>query len=197
MVKSLLKLRAEANHEKGRKGVKDTKLWLESTTHVTLGYNAYRMTTQCTVLLLNGDRQTFDLFGKFIARDVALYVEVKTYDNVGSQAAAYEEFLGIAYSATAQSMEDGEDLNAEFMWVTTHPFSQSKWPKLATREQIEEVLNGPEKAVLGGKPIDPAILTLVSNRIWLLMLNKRQHELALTKVELAQVGTVIDRSGDF
>jgi hypothetical protein len=186
-------LRSEAAHEKGRAGVFATKAWLESTTHISLGFDAYDFPRACTVQCLNDEFQTFDLYGKFLSRKASLYVEVKSYDTVGHQPAAFQEFLAIAYSATARDFDKLGDERAEFMWVTTHPFAQSNWTKLTGRETIANAIRNDTTGLLNGEDVNEEILDLLAKRVWLLVLNERQHELALTRTELAMVQSVLDR----
>lgn len=186
-------LRSEAAHEKGRTGVFATKAWLESTTHIALSFDAYNFAPTCTVQCLNDEYQTFDLFGRFLSRKAPLYVEVKTYDTVGGQSAAFKDFLAIAYSATARDFKKLGDEHAEFMWVTTHPFAQTDWPKLTNRETIAEAVRDDTSGLLNGEDVDEEILDLLATRVWLLVLNERQHELTLTRSELAMVQSVLDR----
>lgn len=195
-------LRSEAAHEKGRKGVFDTKAWLESTTHLELNFDAYRFGQVCTVRCLDGSRQIFDLMGRVISRAVPLYVEVKTYDTRGRQDDDFDDFLTIAYSSTAALWDEG-DAKAEFMWVTTHPFAVTKWPQLTSREQILAAIEKDDRKsktegktnTLGGQPVNDTILSAVADRIWLFVLNKRQHDLVLTPRELALVESILLRKG--
>lgn len=188
-----LALRAEAAHEQGRTGVFAAKTWLESTTYLSLGLDAYRFAPGCTVTCLDDSKQTFDLRGQIYERHHELFVEVKTYTVVGGQKKAYDDFLAIAYSATAKQMEDVGDPKAEFMWVTTYPFDQGKWLSLTSRERIKKALERDQSGILGGRALDEELLTTMSDRIWLLVLNERQHELTLTPSELSSVESVLQR----
>lgn len=188
-------LREEAQ-ENGRKGVFKTKTWLESTTHIQLPFDVYGFTSQCAVTLLNDEVQAFDLYGLIHTRNVPLFVENKAYTAVGGQAKAFDEFLAIAYSSTAKEIARVSDWKAEFMWVTTHPFSLGNWSTLTTRERMATALKEDENDVLNGQPIDEALLTTVSSRIWLLVLSDRQHELTLSATELHTVqGALITTRG--
>jgi hypothetical protein len=124
-----------------------------------------------------------------------LYVENKTYTTAGNQAKDYLDFLAIAYSATAAEIARTGDPRWEFMWVTTFPFSQRKWTGLTKRAMIKEALEADQTNLLGGQPIDEGILDLVANRIWLLVLHKRQHDLTLTPKELSKIESKLNRKG--
>ena len=194
-------LRAEAAHEEGRKGVFRTKRWLESTTHIELNFDAYDWSTECTVTCLgtsaNGgpNLQTFDLKGLIFKSKSMLFVENKTYTTVGSQAKDYHDFLAIAYSATAAEIARLGDPRWEFMWVTTFPFAQKQWTKLTKRSQMKKALEQDQTGLLGGEEIDEDILDLMADRIWLLVLHKRQHDLTLTPKELSMIEAKLNRKG--
>lgn len=174
----------EAAQESGRRGVFNTKTWLESTTHIQLPFDVYSFTSQCAVTCLNDKVEAFDLYGLISTRGVPLYVENKAYTAVGNQPKSFDEFLAIAYSATAKEIQRVGDWKAEFMWVTTHPFSQTVWPTLTTRERMAQALEDDDTDIINKTKVDDALLTLVSQRIWLLVLNDRQHELTLSASEL-------------
>lgn len=185
-----LALREEAQ-ENGRKGVFKTKTWLESTTHIQLPFDVYGFTSMCTVTLLNEDVQAFDLKGIIHTRGVPLFVENKAYTATGGQAKAFDDFLAIAYSSTAKEIARVSDWKAEFMWVTTHPFSLNNWSTLTTRERMAKALKKDTTNVLNGQEVDEGLLTTVANRIWLLVLSERQHELTLSATELHTVQSAL------
>jgi hypothetical protein len=185
----------EAAQESGRAGVFDAKTWLESTTHMSLPFDVYRFTSLCTVTCLNDELRAFDLTGHIYGRNVPIYVEVKTYTTAGGQKKAFDDFLAVAYSATAKEMARLGDWKAEFMWVTTHPFAVTDWSMLTTRERVKGALERDTTGLLNDGPIDEDLVTLVAERIWLLVLNKRQHELVLSAKELSMVESVLERKG--
>jgi hypothetical protein len=194
-------LRAEAAHEEGRKGVFRTKRWLESTTHIGLDFDAYDWSNECTVTCLGKNQQggpnlqTFDLKGTIYKSKRVLFVENKTYTSVGSQGPDFQDFLAIAYSATAAEVARLGDPEWEFMWVTTFPFAQGKWAKLIKRSNIKKAVEEDTSGLLGGAPIDDDILDLLADRIWLLVIHKRQHDLTLSPKELAMVEGKLNRKG--
>jgi hypothetical protein len=121
-------------------------------------------------------------------------VEVKKYNVIGKQPVEYIEYLANAYSITARDVSREMDRKREFMWLTWHPFHQNKWSKLTSKEEIRKALAVyPE--CLGGEEIDESIIDLVSNRLWLLMLSKRQDSLFLTREELYRVQAILQRKG--
>lgn len=177
---------AEATQEKGRRGVAHTKRWLEATTFVELLFNAYEDDGMCELELLSGTK-VFDMYGYMLGPDRRpVYVENKDDTNVSRLYSAYQEFLANAYSATARRIQVAKDQKAEFMWVSTHPFNQGGWGKLATSEEVKAAL-GKHPGVLGGVAIDDELLRTVASRIWVLVMNQRQLEISLTHDEVQLV----------
>jgi len=190
-------MRAEGVQEKGRKGVFQVKRWLESTTHMEFPFDAYGFTATCTPALLNGEHKTYDLFGSHLTRRVPLYVEVKDYASASGLSDEYWEFLANSYSVSANINVQGlGPANHEFIWVTTHPFDQTNWTKLTSRERLYAAVSSKHPEVLGTHGIDESLVTNVAQRIWLLVVNSRQAELTLSAEELAKVHGVLGRKAD-
>lgn len=177
---------AEATQEKGRRGVATTKRWLEATTYVELPFNAYEDEAMCELETLAGTKR-FDMHGYLLFKKRRpVYVENKDYSSEADLYKQYLEFLAIAYSATAKRIQATSDQNAEFMWVTTHPFKAARWKKLATSEEVQIALKAhPE--VLNGAAVDDELVRTVASRIWVLVLNERQIEISLTHKEVMKV----------
>ncbi|TCK63136.1 hypothetical protein [Curtobacterium sp. PhB136] len=180
---------AEAVQEQGRRGVQMVKRWLEATTFIELQWNVYENTRYCTIPLLNGSRKRWDLAGYFLTGDrQAVFVENKDYSSAGDQPNQFREFLVNCYSATARGIRDVGEENAEFLWVTTHPFgSMTQWSKLATRETVVSALEAAleeDGDFLGGAPIDPDLAAVVAERTWVLVFNRKQARLSLERHEL-------------
>lgn len=178
---------------KGLEGALAVKRWLESSTHLELPFNAYEDEAQCTLMRLDGGKKRYDLSGFFLTgvrRPVV--VESKNYSVVGNQPSDYTEYLANAYSTTAHDMSTIGDPRRQYFWVTTHPFSQSKWPELTSHDEMERAL-AEKPEVLSGNDIDDKILRLVSSRTWLFIIPERNAELSLTSDELQLIFTVLKR----
>jgi hypothetical protein len=80
------------------------------------------------------------------------------------------------------------------MWLTTHPFSQTKWPKLRTTSEIAEALKKHPEA-LAGRDVDNDLLAKVSSRLWLIPVHDRHRELVLERKDLYMIHQVLDRKG--
>lgn len=187
---------AESVQKDGMDGVDLAQRWLESTTWIELPFNVYDNPAVCTLPRLDGKVKRYDLFGSIFTKpQKPVYVEVKNYDSVGGkQAAEYLEFLANAYSITAKDIQGGQDGRREFMWVTTHPFSLKAWAKLTSPSAIKDAL-GECPDTLDGQAVDVDLLDLVSDRLWLLVLHRRQEELMLTREELSVIEARINRKG--
>jgi hypothetical protein len=185
---------AEAEHVAGEEGVLAAKHFLESTTYVNITFTVYDDSVQTTLTGLNGVRKTFDLTGFFLGDDRRpLFVEVKNYNTVGDQASEYTKFLATAYSVTADGIARDLDRRTEFMWATWHPFSQTKWRRLTSEEEIGSALRAhPE---ISGDSVDREIVRRVAERLWLVPMHRRQDELLMTRDELLTVHRALGRKG--
>ncbi|WP_204568800.1 hypothetical protein [Clavibacter zhangzhiyongii] len=183
---------AEATQEQGRIGVAQVQRWLEATTHLELPWNVYETPEMCEVQHFGGAK-FFDMSGQFLGKNKRLvYVENKNYTSDGGQYGQFQEFLAIAYSSTAKHIQNGLDRKAEFLWVTSHPFSLTRWSKLATHTEVRKALND-HPSFLGDEPIDDDLLRTVADRIWVLVMNQRQVDISLTQEELWQVLPILKR----
>lgn len=187
---------AESVQKDGWDGVELVKRWLESTTWIETPFDAYDNAPVCTLERLDGTVKKYDLFGSVFTSPVTpLYVEVKSYTGPGGkQPAEYWQFLANAYSITARDIAKGADARREFMWVTTHPFEQTVWATLTSPDRVAAAL-GKHPEVLGGTQATPSLLATVSERLWLLVMHRRQENLMLTAQELALVEAQLNRKG--
>ena len=184
---------AEQTQEQGRSGVALAQRWLESTTFLELNWNVYDNSAMCEVEHLGGVKY-FDLAGSFLGdnrREV--FVENKNYSSDSGLYQHFQEFLAIAYSATAKVKMAGRmDRKTEFIWVTTHPFSLRRWATLASEEEVRLALAArPE--FLDGNAVDDDIVRTISARIWVLVMHEKQIDLSLTQEEVWQVLALLKR----
>lgn len=191
---------AEATQQVGKEGVTRVKEWLESTTFIELPFNVYENQNTCTVPTLH-EVKRFDLRGYILPKKKKkgkpkrpLFVESKRYSVVGNQAAEFSLFKAIAYSALAWEENELGDCGTEFMWVTSHPFDQSKWPKLTSRSSIQAALEKHPEYLGEGGNIDEDIVERLSKRLWLLVFSeKQQDQLMMSQSELYSVHKVLKR----
>lgn len=186
---------AEEAQELGRKGVLDIKRWLESTTYINVDWIIYDNQPACTVENLSDKPKRFDLMCRFLGKKKRpLIVECKAYKTVGGQAAGFDDFLATAYSSIARKLDATGDDRAEFMWVTYHPFSQTKWNSLLSKKNIRAALALPRNvALLGGKAIDEDVVDLLAERLWVLVMHRKQKKLTLSQTELSRVFAELER----
>lgn len=178
---------AESIQQRGIEGKRAAKHYLESTTRISLSWDAYENPTQCTLLMLDNSRQRFDLKGRFFESKHEVFVEVKYYSAQGAQTAAFNMFLAQAYSATAREWQQLGDPEFEFFWVTWHPFgTMTNWSKLESEDQITAAL-ADHPALLAGQEINAEVLRTVACRIWLLVLHRKQKELTPSPAEIGEI----------
>jgi len=74
------------------------------------------------------------------------------------------------------------DAEREYMWITWHPFSQSKWANLKSPDEIREAVKAhPE--VLNGADIDEDIVRKVAESLWLILLPDRERYSEPSRIE--------------
>jgi len=186
---------AESAHMKGLEGVKEAQQYLESTTFISLPWNAYENANQTTFLRLDRKKKRYDLAGHFLGpRRQPLAVENKSYSAVGRQPEDYTEYLANAYSITARECQEGIDSEREYMWLTTYPFAQAKWLRLRSSSEIAGALAKHPEA-LDGRAVDNELLDMVASRLWLIPLHDRHKELVLDRKELYKIHEALERKG--
>jgi hypothetical protein len=178
---------AESIQQRGIEGKNAAKHYLESTTRISLSWNAYEDPFPCTLLMLDGSHQRFDMRGRFFESRHEVFVEVKYYGAAGNQSAAFDLFLAQAYSATAKQWQELTDPKYHFFWVTWHPFGTvTNWSKLESEEQIKAALTT-HSSLLSGQAINPEVLRTVAGRIWLLVLHRKYKELTPAPGEIGRI----------
>lgn len=184
---------AESIQQKGVDGAEAAKLYLESTTRITVPWNAYKHPHQCTVQLLDATHKRFDRAGHFLESGNRVFVEVKNVTTAGNQTQQFDEFLATAYSATARQWQELGDPKWEFFWVTWHPFGTlTEWSQLESPERIEAALaKHPE--VLNKQDVIPKVVATLAPRVWLLLLHPRQEHLMPTRAELKAILLNLER----
>lgn len=193
---------AEAAHEIGREGVMRVKQFLESTTYLNVPWTAYDHESMCKLQRLDGSKKVYDLRGFFLGeRRRPLYIESKKYASAGSQGSYYREFLADVYSITARAQKEDMDENAEFMWITWHPFSLGQWSKLSHHEYVKSsvasypALLGIESADDAASSIDEDLCRTVADRLWIIVLSDRQHDLVMSPHEIKVALASLNREG--
>ncbi len=179
---------AEGLHELGRDGVLRVRRWLDATARFSITHTAYDLDpgghqyTHVRTRQLDGRVETFDLVGDIRdengQRGNTVYVECKNYTASGNQRTLYSEYLVTCYSAFAcEYAALSHPPSHEFMWITTHPFSQTKFAKLTDEATIADACaDETHSARLGGHDYDPALGALLAERLWLVIVSDRMLE---------------------
>lgn len=180
---------AEDTQEAGRKGAYRAKLWLEATTRVEVPWVVYENSAHLRFRRPDGSEKRFDLGGHFRGRDTRpFFAEVKNYRTEGSQAADYIRYLADCYCAT---LHFGDDRRTEFMWITWHPFSATKWAHLCGDWSTVRSAVDANVEWLDDEPIDDELCRIVAKRLWLVVLSERQRrELVPTPEMIAHVRAI-------
>lgn len=180
----------EKQHEAGKDGVRRVKRWLESTTRFSVPWDVYGSPNQTTVKLLSGAAKGYDIAGNLIGEDgkagPRFYGEVKNYRAVSDQPELYQEYLAYSYSAAVEATSSDHDPGIEFMWVTWHPFSQSKFLQLCDAGEIEQACVRHDE-YLAGRAFNHAFAETLARRLWLLIVNPRQEEMMMSRAFLGEV----------
>jgi hypothetical protein len=195
---------AEELHIKGKVGVELVASWLNATGRVRIARTVYDINprtgepyTQVRVPLLDDTMERFDLMGQLLDEDGSpgntIYVESKFYSAAGNQGPLYEEYLAVCYSAFAKATtEVAAPASVEFMWATTHPFSQTSWTELTTTAAISDACDKHDGR-LGGQTYDPELGAALSERLWLAVVQDRTEELIMgNELRKAVVGRLVE-----
>lgn len=179
---------AEIAQEDGREGVFRAKRWLDATTKVRISWTVYESAPQVRIRRPDNSTQHFDLRGEMYlgGPPKPLLVECKNYNTAGDQKSLYRDYLADCYFAT---IDNGDDAEVQFMWVTWHPFDQGTWPNLCgpsdtttaegqaaldvTTKLIAEAVEG--SGHLGDLTVDQNLCRVVAQRLWLVVLHERQE----------------------
>lgn len=168
---------AEAAHESGREGVLYAKEWLERTGTVTVPTAAgdSLFGGALGTALGNGHYRYFDLLGFFYGRrQRPFFAEVKHYTNQ-APSAEYESFLALAYCSSLSPL--GE--NADYMFITWHPFSIKRWSTLRSAASVREAIESREEWLPPNSAISEAACQSVASRLWIIVLSERSVHLQL------------------
>ena len=106
----------------------------------------------------------------------------------------------MAYSAFAAKYKAlHHPPSIEFMWVTTHPFSQTTFAKLTEKSTIADACTDERfKDRLGGEDYNEELGALLAGRLWLCVVNDRMLDemlmgpdlRAAVLAKMAALGTV-------
>lgn len=183
----------EELHELGRMGAIRAKRWLDATTRVDVTWVNPDAVAKLTFAWKDGSKFSFDLGGTLRGGDVhgqEFFAEIKKYNTAGDQSVLYSEYLAKCFRAFC----DMPSRCDHFMWLTWHPFSQTKWNQLCTAAEVRAAVLthrakclGEGDEALASAAIDPAICDAVAGRLWLIVLSDRQESLVIDREDLELV----------
>lgn len=190
---------AEPMQEQGREGAFRAKRWLDSTTRIRISWDVYTSPAQTRIRRPDESTQLFDLAGIILMGGPPrpLLVECKNYTSVGKQKQAYREYLADAYFGT---LDKGADADTQFMWVTWHPFDLDGWTHLCGPNETTSVKGQAALAKTAGmiaeavtasghlkegQSVDPDLCAIVAQRLWLIVLHKRQEDHLMLSEDMA------------
>lgn len=186
-------------HDKGREGVAKAKTWLNLTTRVANSWT-HRDLPMAELLEFewpHGDQAgfSFDLGGQFRGGEVdgqSFVAEVKNYANESGLATHYRHFLAKCYVALEQHPTRCDN----FLWISWSPFKASIWDQHRSVDAVrsamlhEDVIErcfGHHDQDSAKTRLEPKTLVEVSERIWLITMNDREHNLTLTQEHFLRV----------
>ena len=177
----------ETTHGIGQDGVARARTWLEKTGRVDVHFTVYEVGLALFLTFPNttGGEFSFDMGGLLDLEEgkAPFYGEVKKYSVVGSQPEEYTEYLAKCYRATAIY---GRPYH--FMWITWHPFSQTKWSQLCTAAEVRAAVDVHKTNYCGDdQDIDEDLCDDLANRLWLIVLSNRQEGLSMSNEMLGEL----------
>ncbi|MEU0717773.1 hypothetical protein ABZ498_11390 [Streptomyces lavendulocolor] len=185
----------EKLHAKGEEGARRARYWLDSTTRANARWvNPHPVAVpKLTFQWADGSNFSYDLGGHLLGGEFEgqeFLVESKFYDSIGHQGAMYVEYLAKCYRA----FDTRPDRCDNFMWITWHPSSLKKWARLCTEPEVRAAVIKHRQKALGvntpqqaAEAIDDEICKAVTDRLWLILLNRRQEELVISKKHLGWI----------
>ncbi|MFF2043062.1 hypothetical protein ACFVVX_21830 [Kitasatospora sp. NPDC058170] len=124
--------------------------------------------------------------------------EVKNYQGSGDQGTEFYAFLAKCYVARQQNYM----LGRHFMWITWAPFLVTAWSQLDSPEKVKEAVVRHRNRIFGDVSeteaaglVDDAVAASVADRLWLIVLSRKQENLmpltewrAIVEAELVRKG---------
>jgi hypothetical protein len=185
----------ERLHSLGEEGARRAKRWLEATTRANARWLNPQPTAipKLTFSWQDGRPFSYDLGGILLGGEFdgqEFLVESKFYTTPGHQGSMYTEYLAKCYRAFVTRPDRCDN----FMWITWHPFSLKKWNDLCTEDEIKAAaiehrlpLFGVEDLEEAEELCSPEVCKEVADRLWLILLSKRQEDLVISRKHLGWI----------
>ena len=179
----------------GEDGARRAKLWLDSTTRTMSTWSVYDRFGVPRLLYPwpeGGKAYSYDLGGLFYGGDLhqqSFMVECKKYSN-DNQGGHFDKFLAQSYVTLMKYPQLADHL----LWITWHPFRVTTWNDLASEPNIRAAVVSEKKRIFGDvsdadalAAIDPAIVTDLASRVWVIVLSDKQETLVLSRGDRAEI----------
>jgi len=194
----------EDAHEAGRKGIKRAKRWLYASMRVTNVWANTDGPGQKAKLVYrwpHGGTFSFDMGGLMRADEFENQIfsaEVKMYKADHGQLAKYRTFLAHCYVALGSNRLMCDHL----MWITWAPFGSSMWQEIRTPDFVRAAVLEERQRIFGTADlaqataeIDEDRVKAVSERIWIIILSRKQEKLIPLNDWVAVVEAHLARGG--
>lgn len=192
----------EQQHRKGKEGLEEAKLWLESTTRFVVPFTSWGKASTLQYVEVpqwERNKESFDLFGQHLEENLEtrgeFYAEVKRYSTAGTQMAQYCEFLTRCYSAMLAWEKIGTPKTPLFLWITWHPFGATdKYSQLTTETMVKEACDKlPER--VKSEDYDTARATLLAEQLRLLIVPHKLEDMRMSKDFLGVIRDYATKEG--
>lgn len=176
----------EALHALGQDGARRAKRWLESTSRVDACWvdPDKGAREKLTVAWPQGGSFSFDLGGRlrYSPFDGQLFfAEVKNHTTASNLNTEYDAFLAKCYVTYLERPTYAD----HFLWLSWTPHGVSRWASLTSAENVQQAVithahrifpadSDPDTAV------DLAVCQAVAERLWILILSRKQEDLVPT-----------------
>ncbi|MEV5570831.1 hypothetical protein AB0L06_12325 [Spirillospora sp. NPDC052269] len=177
----------EDHQIKGFDGLRRAKKWLDASTRVKqIWTNENRGLKELLAFdWPHGKDFSFDMGGQLRGGDLegkTFLAEVKSYTHEMDLAVHFREFLTQCYVA----LREKPDRSDIFMWISWSPFQAQKWHEHATALAVQKSVLKHCSQIFGTldeaeaqKQIDPALISGVSQRVWMITLCDQQEDLVI------------------
>lgn len=194
----------EQNQEKGRRGVRRAKVWLDRSTRVESIYTSYDTTPSVDLLKFTfpgtGRSASFDIGGTFRGEDLqnkSFLAEVKNYGPNSDQYPEFKKFLALCYIAYLAKPNYCHRL----IWIAWRPFGCDRWDELTNVTEVIEGIVSDRHRVFGPNVtpedarsrIDMVAAAAVAERLWLIILSEACETLVITRDHYSEVVKLITK----
>jgi len=200
------RIEGEASQAKGADGARRAKRWLESTTRADARWINPDPAAKPKLTFAwpeGGQNFSFDVGGILKYGDFdgqMFFAESKNYDTPKDLGDHYYKYLAQCYVAFQLQPQFCD----HFMWIAWSPHLVTRWDELMTPEIIAEAVVKHRGRIFPGKTtvaeatalINQGQCVEVANRLWLIVLSKRQEALVISPDHRALVdGHEIKKAG--